>query len=131
KNAEAVEGAYETELSSTFAIRKIEFRGTQFLLNGEPLRLGGASPAEEPSEADLRFMKQAGMTLQAMTFPVSTRVRDWADENGLLILAETDFVFATPDSLEAVHSRSPVKPVFLREVRDPKTAAQILLAHPY
>ncbi|MEP6540193.1 MAG: sugar-binding domain-containing protein, partial [Bryobacteraceae bacterium] len=85
KNAEAVEGAYETEIESPFGIRTVEIQGSHFLLNGEPLRLGGAHPAGEPAEAELQSMKEAGMVFQMLDHPVSTSMLEWADRNGLLL----------------------------------------------
>ena len=90
KNVEAVEGGYETEIESEFGIRTVEIRDSQFLLNGEPLRSGGAHPAGEPGEEDLRSMKEAGMVFQMMDHPVSTAVLDWADRNGLLLMEKAE-----------------------------------------
>jgi beta-glucuronidase len=90
KNAEAVESAYDTEIESTFGIRTVEIRGTQFLLNGEPLRLGGANSVAEPSEQDLRSMKELGMVFLDIAHPVSATVLDWADRNGMLLIAPSE-----------------------------------------
>ncbi len=89
KSAEAVEGSYDSELESTFGIRTIEIQGSRFLLNGEPLRLGGAHPAGEPAEQELRSMKEAGMVFQMVDHPVSTAILDWADRNGLLLIEQS------------------------------------------
>ncbi len=59
-------------LTSTFGIRRVEVKGTQILLNGEPIRLGGCNrPLDHPGygsvdpdhvlEKDLKLMKEAGM----------------------------------------------------------------------
>ena len=61
-------------ISTTFGIRKVEIRGTQLLLNGEPVRMGGANrPTDYPGlgsldpdsviERDLTLMKSGGMEL--------------------------------------------------------------------
>jgi beta-glucuronidase len=86
KSSEGVEGAYETDIASTFGIRVIEIHGTQLLLNGEPIRLGGANPIAEPNDQYLRMMKQAGMVFLKLSHPVSVGVLDWADQNGLLVI---------------------------------------------
>ncbi len=124
KNAEAVEGAYETEIESYFGIRTVEIRDSQFLLNGEPLRLGGAHPAGEPGEEDLRSMKEAGMVFQMVDHPVSISVLDWADRNGLLLIERAEmrdrdadhpsviaWAGATPDESAYAKRMDPTRPV--------------------
>ncbi len=86
--------------STNFGIRKLEIKGTQFLLNGEPLFLGGANRVVEyPGEGskdpmyvlekDLKLMKEANMLLSRIAhYPVSTQMLDWADKNGMLIITE-------------------------------------------
>jgi beta-glucuronidase len=87
-------------LASTFGIRRFEVKGTQLLLNGQPIRLGGGNRASdhprfgliEPRdvvEPDLRLMKAAGMELQRMIhYALPTALLDAADRLGLLIIAE-------------------------------------------
>lgn len=124
KNAEAVEGGYETEIESAFGIRTIEIRDSQFLLNGEPLRLGGAHPAGEPGEEDLRSMKEAGMVFQMVDHPVSISVLDWADRNGMLLIERAEmrdrdadhpsviaWVGATPADSVYTKRMDPTRPV--------------------
>jgi beta-glucuronidase len=86
--------------STNFGIRKIEIKGTKFLLNGEPLFLGGANRVTEyPGEGskdpmhvlekDLQLMKEANMLLSRIAhYPVSTQLLEWADKNGMLIITE-------------------------------------------
>lgn len=83
-----------------FGIRKLEARGGQLLLNGEPIRMaGGNRHADHPRygsidpreliEADLRQMKRANMEFCRIShYPVSPLLLDWADRNGLLIIEE-------------------------------------------
>ncbi len=86
--------------NANFGIRKLEIKGTKFLLNGEPLFLGGANRVVEyPGEGskdpmyvlekDLQLMKEANMLLSRIAhYPVSTQLLDWADKNGMLIITE-------------------------------------------
>lgn len=85
---------------TSFGIRKIEIKGTRFLLNGEPLFLGGANRVVEyPGEGskdpvhilekDLKLMKEANMILSRIAhYPVSTQLLEWADTHGMLIITE-------------------------------------------
>jgi beta-glucuronidase len=88
KNAEAVEGAYDTEIRSVFGIRKVEVRGTELLLNGEPIRLGGVNGTRLNDEG-LRLMKEAGLGFAwAGSGAAPVHLLDWADRNGLLVIEE-------------------------------------------
>ena len=83
-----------------FGIRKLEAKGGRLLLNGEPVRMGGANRhADHPRygsmdpqdviETDMRQMKRANMELCRIShYPVSELLLDWADRNGLLIIEE-------------------------------------------
>lgn len=87
-------------LTSTFGIRKVEIKGTQILLNGEPIKLGGANrPLDYPGYGsidpehvlikDLQLMKQAGMELCRLShYPVSESLLNKADSMGLLLIVE-------------------------------------------
>ncbi len=127
KFAEAMEGAYETEITSTFGIRTVEIRGTAFLLNGAPLRLGGAHQRTEPGEQELRSMKEAGMVFQIVDYPVSSGLLEWSDQNGLLLLADKIHDSSHPSLMPpldfllvpAGSSRTPGKPTFLDGLRNP------------
>lgn len=87
-------------LTNTFGIRKVEIKGTQILLNGEPVRLGGANrPLDYPGYGsidpehvlikDLQLMKKAGMEFCRLShYPVSESLLNKADSMGLLLIAE-------------------------------------------
>ena len=89
-----------TRPSTTFGIRKIEVRGTEFLLNGEPVRLAGvermagshpdfgmAEPASwiEHDHADL---KELNCVLTRVHWQQDRRVLDYCDRHGILIQLE-------------------------------------------
>jgi beta-glucuronidase len=93
-------GAAPDALASTFGIRRFEVRGTQLLLNGRAIRLGGANrPNDHPRfglieprevvEQDLRLMKAGGMELQRMIhYALPTTLLDAADRLGVLLITE-------------------------------------------
>ena len=95
-------------LTTDFGIRKLEVRGTQLLLNGEPVKMGGCNrPLDHPVygsvdpdevlEQDLTLMKNAGMELSRIAhYPVSEKLLQWADKHGLLIIAEAGNWQMTP-----------------------------------
>jgi beta-glucuronidase len=86
--------------SANFGIRKLEIKGTKFLLNGEPLFFGGANRvAEYPGEGskdplsilekDMQLMKEGNMILSRIAhYPISSDILNWADKNGMLIISE-------------------------------------------
>ena len=83
-----------------FGIRKIEIKGTQLLLNGEPIRMGGCNrPLDYPGfgsldpkkiiHEDLTLIKNGNMEFSRMShYPMSSHILDWADQHGLLIIGE-------------------------------------------
>lgn len=83
-----------------FGIREVKIEGTKLLLNGEPIRLGGANRhSDHPqyasmdnqavAETDLRPLKEGNMQLMRLQhIPPSRAFMDWCDENGMLIIAE-------------------------------------------
>lgn len=87
-------------IETTFGIRKVEVKGTQLLLNGEPIKMGGCNrpldypgygsmDPEEVLEKDLTLIKSGGMELSRINhYPVSESLLDWADKHGLLIIEE-------------------------------------------
>ncbi|MPY88738.1 MAG: beta-galactosidase [Luteitalea sp.] len=97
----------------TFGIRRIEIRGTELLLNGEPVRLGGANRAgEHPRfglieprdvvEADLRLMKTAGLELQRIVhYAAPPALLEAADRTGLLIIGEAGNWQLQPSQLDS------------------------------
>ena len=96
----AVVVAEADTFSANFGIRKLEIKGTKFLLNGEELHLGGANRVSEyPSEGskdpmyviekDLKLMKEANMVLSRIAhYPLNSAVLDWADKHGMLLITE-------------------------------------------
>jgi len=94
-----------------FGIRHVEVQGTQLLLNGEPIRMGGCNrPLDYPGhgsmdpndvlEKDLTLIKSGSMELSRIShYPVSTQLLDWADEHGLLIVAEAGNWQLTPKQM--------------------------------
>jgi beta-glucuronidase len=95
----------------TFGLRRFEIRGTQFLLNGHPIRLAGANwhashtdwGQNQPAAGvirDLQLMKEGGFVLQRFAhYPVSPVILDWADRQGLLIIAEAGNTGGTAEML--------------------------------
>jgi len=98
-------------VSRSFGIRRIEVQGTQLLLNGESIRMGGCNrPLDYPGygsmdpkdilEKDLTLIKNGSMELSRIShYPVSTQLLDWADEHGLLIIAEAGNWQLTPKQM--------------------------------
>lgn len=98
-------------LTSSFGIRSIEVKGTQLLLNGEPIRMGGCNrPLDYPGhgsmdpqevlEKDLTLIKSGSMELSRINhYPVSPYLLDWADEHGLLIIEEASNWQMTPKQM--------------------------------
>ena len=88
------------KVSDRFGIRKIELQGTEFRLNGEQVRLNGfnrvaddrVNGSVEPLymvRRDLDRMKAAGANLtRIMHHPQAPALLDYADEKGLLLIAE-------------------------------------------
>src|SRR5690606_25780566 len=82
-------------LQTRFGIRKIEVKGTQLLLNGEAIKMGGCNrPLDYPGvgsmdpqkvlDKDLALIKSGGMELSRINhYPVAEYLLDWADEHGL------------------------------------------------
>jgi len=82
-----------------FGIRSLEVRGTDLLLNGQPLRIRGVNRYDEyggygPSapadliRADLLRIKQAGINLIRTHYPQDPLHHTMMDEIGLLLLEE-------------------------------------------
>jgi beta-glucuronidase len=91
-----------------FGIRSIQVQGTRLLLNGEPIRMGGCNrPLDYPGYGsldpedilmkDLTLIKNGCMELSRIShYPVSEALLNWADKNGLLIIAEAGNWQMTP-----------------------------------
>jgi beta-galactosidase len=87
-------------LSATFGIRKIEVRGTEFLLNGEPVRLTGVERMAgshpdfgmaEPSSwiaHDHDDLKELNCVFTRVHWQQDKRVMDYCDRMGILIQVE-------------------------------------------
>jgi len=87
-------------VSRRLGLREITVRDAQLLLNGEPVRLAGVNRSRghakwgglEPAalaEQDLSMMKQAHLEFTRLQhYPIAEPLLDWADEHGLLIIAE-------------------------------------------
>ncbi len=98
-------------LSTSFGIRSIQVKGTQLLLNGEPIRMGGCNrPLDYPGygsidpdsvlEKDLALIRQGSMEFSRIShYPVSESLLNWADKNGLLIIAEAGNWQMTPKQM--------------------------------
>lgn len=111
-------------VTTSFGIRKVEVKNAQLLLNGEPIRLAGANRVMdypglgslEPDwlvEKDLRLMKEAGMEFHRLTHYTTTEaVLDWADRNGMLIVAEAGNWQLTPEQMDNDTIRTKFKQQF-------------------
>lgn len=83
-----------------FGVRKVEVKGTQFLLNNEPIRAFGFNRVSdhrtygntEPIELikrDIDEMKSLGCVMtRIMHYPQSPELLDYCDEKGMLIIQE-------------------------------------------
>jgi beta-glucuronidase len=97
--------------TTTFGIRTITVRGTQLLLNGEPIKMGGCNrPLDYPGygsldpdsilEKDLSLIKNGNLEFSRLShYPVSESLLNWADKNGLLIIAEAGNWQMTPKQM--------------------------------
>lgn len=86
--------------STTFGVRKIEVRGTEFLLNGEPVRLAGVERMAgshpdfgmaEPEAwivHDHDDLKELNCVLTRVHWQQDRRVMDYCDRHGILIQVE-------------------------------------------
>jgi beta-galactosidase len=96
----ALAGSAPHAISDRFGIRSVEVRGTGFFLNGEQVRLNGYNRIGddrvegnvEPAylvRRDIDRMKAAGANLMRIHHvPQAPEVLDYADEKGLLLIAE-------------------------------------------
>jgi len=86
-------------VSTRFGVRKIETRGRDILLNGEPLYVKGVNrydeygrygvnPPRELVAADLKRMKSAGVNFVRVHFPQSPELISLYDEMGFLMMEE-------------------------------------------
>lgn len=126
-------------MRKTFGIRKLEISGTRLLLNGEPIRMGGCNrPLDYPGygsldpedvlEKDLTLIKNGSMELSRMShYPVSESLLNWADQHGLLIIAEAGNWQMTPrqmaDPLMRAKYQSQLKEMIERDWNHPSIIA--------
>ena len=115
---EPTQSALEDAHEVTFGIRKIEVRKTELLLNGRPIRMGGANRHSdhpkfgliEPKEVvdtDMALMKTANMEFEQIPhYPTAPALLDWADRNGCLLIEETGNTWLTPEQMESVQMRA-------------------------
>jgi beta-glucuronidase len=94
--------------STSFGIRSIKVESTKLLLNGEPIRRGGCNrPLDYPGygsidpmpvlEKDMQLIKEGNMDFCRIShYPVSEEMLNWADRNGMLIIAEAGNWQMTP-----------------------------------
>ena len=87
-------------LAATFGVRKIEVRGTEFRLNGEPVRLhgvermAGSHPAYGMAEPEAWIvhdhddLKELNCVFTRVHWPQDRRVLDYCDRRGILIQVE-------------------------------------------
>lgn len=102
------EGAVTDRQSIVFGFRDIHVRGSQIILNGEPVRLTGtewmpgSDPAcgmAEPKEAlekMLLCLKESNSILTRFHWQQDDWVYDWCDRHGMLVQEEVPFWGATP-----------------------------------
>lgn len=138
--AEVIAGA--DTMRKTFGIRRLEIKGTQLLLNGEPIRMGGCNrPLDYPGygsldpddvlEKDLNLIKSGSMELSRIShYPVSESMLDWADKHGLLIITEAGNWQMTPrqmaDPLMRAKYQSQLKEMVERDWNHPSVIAYSL-----
>jgi beta-glucuronidase len=109
-NLEAISGG--DTIAANFGIRKVEVKNAQLLLNGRPMKAGGANRVVdypglgslEPDwliEKDFRLMKEAGMEFQRLThYTPSEYFYDLADKYGMLIVSEAGNWQLTPNQMD-------------------------------
>jgi beta-glucuronidase len=95
----AADGAKHT-VTRRLGLREIAVRDAQLLLNGEPVHLAGVNRSRghpkfggiesaELAALDLSMMKRGHMEFTRLQhYPLAEPLMDWADEHGLLIIAE-------------------------------------------
>lgn len=127
------------ELKSTFGIRRFEIRGTQLLLNGEPIRMGGANrPADDPRygliepvaviDRDMSLMKEAGLEMgRQIHYAQSPALLDWADHHGALLICENGNWQLEPEQMDSALIRanwqSQMKEMIQRDWNHPSVIA--------
>ncbi|WP_211345507.1 glycoside hydrolase family 2 protein [Paraflavitalea soli] len=129
-------------MNKSFGIRSIQVKGTQLLLNGEPIRMGGCNrPLDYPGYGsidpdsilvkDLSLIRQGSMEFSRIShYPVSESLLNWADKNGLLIIAEAGNWQMTPgqmaDPLMRAKFQAQMKEMMERDWNHPSIIAYSL-----
>jgi beta-glucuronidase len=98
-------------LTTSFGIRKLQLQGNRLLLNGEPIKMGGANrPLDHPEfgsidpaqvlEKDLGLMKSGCMEMSRINhYPLTEAQLNWADSHGLLFIEEAGNWQMTPKQM--------------------------------
>ncbi len=122
---EQPDGLAGFEERKRFGIRLVEIGDAEFLLNGEPVRLAGATRArgnpgtggyDSPADVrrDMALMKGVHFEMARIHhYAPSRNLLEWADENGFLIIAEPPLWGLRPDDLASTR----VREGFRREMR--------------
>lgn len=106
------------ELEDRFGIRFLEISNGEFRLNGEPIRIAGAnrvmdhpihgsSDPPDVVQQDVALLQDAHLRFSRLQhYPVSESLLDWADERGLLIIAEAGNWQFPPSHLSSPEMRA-------------------------
>jgi beta-glucuronidase len=101
--------------ATTFGVRRIEVRGAEFLLNGEPVRLlgvermAGSDPACGMAETEARIvrdhddLKELNCVFTRVHWPQDRRVLDYCDRRGILV--EVEVPAWGPDTFQGMPER--------------------------
>jgi hypothetical protein len=134
KAAEAVEGAYDTEITGKFGIRHVETDGPDLRLNGEAIRLPRRALGTCVSKSELESLKEAGFTFNEANTATES-LYEWADAHGMLIRSgersghvsaidvPRDFLKLYP--AEARPTREELSPVYISGVSQVNGVTQI------
>jgi hypothetical protein len=87
KNAEAVEGDYDTEVVSMVAVTRVERTDSGWLVNGEPVRLREVvvDPACYPTPNSLRELAPSTDVVNLGGLPATTDLRNEAKSLGIVL----------------------------------------------
>jgi len=100
-------------LTRRLGLREIEVRDSQLLLNGEPIRLAGGNRSRghaqwaglEPqtvADQDMTLLKNAHLEFARLQhYPIGESLLDWADEHGMIIVAEAGNWQMAPSQLSS------------------------------
>ena len=103
------DGTVSDERTWAFGFRELKLRGSQWLLNGEAVRLpgmewmpgsdpeSGAAESREDMEKMLSLVKESNSVLTRFHWQQDDRVFDWCDRHGLLVQEEIPFWGKQPE----------------------------------